>query len=448
MDKYTETLEYIYNKLQAFHRVGATAYKPGLHTTERLSAAFGNPHLAVPFIHVAGTNGKGSTAHTLSAILQAQGYKTGLYTSPHLLDFNERIRVNGKPISHEDVMDFCERFRGIQQADATLDPSFFELATVMAFEHFMKEKVDVAVIEVGLGGRLDATNIITPVLSIITNITLEHTQLLGDTRAQIAEEKGGIIKDGVPVVVGEMDEEIRPVFESIAAERHSLLVDAASECLFNSVVVAGKFQGYETLDWGHIDSYLSGSEQISNTNTILHALRVLNASTPFKVTSRAVSDGFMNVCSKTGLRGRWEKLSERPTVICDTGHNPGAWKYVGERISGIITGKGKKVHMVIGFVGDKDVLQIARYLPHKAEYYIVTPSTPRAALSRDVAAQLAELGLASRTYDSVEAGWLDAKKAAGTEDIIFVGGSNFVVADFLSFYDGQMEKSDSADSMK
>lgn len=427
MDEYNSTLEYLFNRLQAFHRVGATAYKPGLQTTFSLSAAFGNPHAGLPCIHIAGTNGKGSTAHTLAAVLQSQGYRTGLYTSPHLLDFNERIRVNGIPISHEAVVDFAKRFRRIQEGQPHLDPSFFELATVMAFDHFAREKVDIAVIETGLGGRLDSTNIITPVLSVITNISLEHTALLGDTRAAIATEKAGIIKPGVPVVIGESDDETRPVFIAKASECESPVTFAEDNPEVLSCADKTERIEYHTRSFGIIYGELPGDEQKRNANTILTAIDLLNEAGRFSVSAGAVRNGFENVCRLTGLQGRWQKISTNPLVICDTGHNPGAWRWIGPRLAA----QQRVLHMVIGFVGDKDISRIAAHLPRDARYYFVTPSTPRAASAADVARAAASFGIKGDIFDSVHDGWMAAKKAAAPEDLIFVGGSNFVAADFL-----------------
>lgn len=428
MDTYDKTLEFLFNRLQAFHRVGATAYKPGLHTTLNLSAAFGSPHVGLRTIHVAGTNGKGSTAHTLAAVLQASGLKVGLYTSPHLLDFNERIRVNGVPIAHEAVVDFASRFRNLSAfVDGSIDPSFFELATVMAFEHFRRERVDVAVIETGLGGRLDSTNVITPDVSVITNISLDHTALLGSTTAEIAAEKAGIIKSGVPVVIGEADGDTRPVFVSKAAATGSPLVFAEDDRVYADYDLHTDHIVYRGTPWGDVSSELIGEGQWHNANTVMAVLRELERQ-GYPITADAVCQGFAHVTSMTGLMGRWQKISDSPCVICDTGHNPGAWQYTGPRLAAI---GADKLHIVLGFAADKDISAIAGYLPVGAHYYFVQPDTPRAAAAADVAAKAAAHGLCGPSFDTVARGWHAACAAADADSTIFVGGSNFVVADFL-----------------
>lgn len=425
---YNQTLEFLFNRLQAFHRVGATAYKPGLHTTLALSEAFGSPHVGLRTIHVAGTNGKGSTAHTLAAVLQAAGLKTGLYTSPHLLDFNERIRVNGKPIAHEAVVDFAERFRRLPAfADGRLDPSFFELATVMAFEHFRREQVDVAVIEVGLGGRLDSTNVITPDVSVITNISLDHTALLGSTPAEIAAEKAGIIKPGVPAVIGEADDSTRAVFAAKAAEAGAPLIFAGDSPAYTGYDVRPDSIVYHETPWGDVTSELTGEGQWHNANTVMTVLRELERQ-GYPIDTESVRKGFSDVTAMTGLMGRWQQVGDSPRVICDTGHNPGAWQYTGPRLARIPAGQ---LHVVLGFAADKDIATIAQYLPAGARYYFVQPDTPRAASSADVAAKALALGIHGRSFGTVAEGWQAARQAAAPGDTIFVGGSNFVVADFL-----------------
>ncbi len=428
MNVYNQTLEFLFNRLQAFHRVGATAYKPGLHTTLALSEAFGSPHVGLRTIHVAGTNGKGSTAHTLAAVLQAAGLKTGLYTSPHLLDFNERIRVNGKPIAHEAVVDFAERFRRLPAfADGRLDPSFFELATVMAFEHFRREQVDVAVIEVGLGGRLDSTNVITPDVSVITNISLDHTALLGSTTAEIAAEKAGIIKPGVPAVIGEADDSTRAVFAAKAAEAGAPLIFAGDSPVYTGYDVRPDSIVYHGTPWGDVTSELTGEGQWHNANTVMTVLRELERQ-GYPIDTESVRKGFSDVTAMTGLMGRWQQVGDSPRVICDTGHNPGAWQYTGPRLARIPAGQ---LHVVLGFAADKDIATIAHYLPAGARYYFVQPDTPRAASSADVAAKALALGINGRSFGTVAEGWQAARQAAAPGDTIFVGGSNFVVADFL-----------------
>lgn len=432
--RYRDTLEFLYNRLQAFHRVGATAYKPGLHTTLALSEAFGNPHRGLRTIHIAGTNGKGSTAHTLAAILSAAGYRTGLYTSPHLLDFNERIRIDGIPVSHDEVLDFTDRFRSLPAfADGTLDPSFFELATVMAFEHFARHNVDVAVIEVGLGGRLDSTNIITPEVSVVTNISMDHTALLGDTLEAIASEKAGIFKEGIPAVIGEMVPETRPVFVSKASDTGAPLILAEESPAFSSYDSTADAIVYHTTQWGDVAGELTGDCQVRNANTIFNVLTVLIGK-GFDISRAAVLKGFGHVVELTGLMGRWMKVNDSPVTICDTGHNPGAWQYLGPKLNRMaeeLADKGSVLHIVLGFVSDKDISHIIDYLPAGAVYSFVQPDTPRAAASSDVAAAAARHGIHGSNYPSVAAGIDAARTMLRLGDVLFVGGSNFVVSEAL-----------------
>ena len=432
MDRYDQTLEFLFNRLQAFHRIGAAAYKPGLHTTEALSEAFGSPHKRLKVVHVGGTNGKGSTSHLIASVLQSAGYKVGLYTSPHLLDFNERIRVNGEPITHEEVVDFVDRFRLLDSAKC--DPSFFELATVMAFEHFARHKVDVAVVEVGLGGRLDSTNIVSPLLSVITNISLDHTGILGDTVAAIAAEKAGIIKNGVPCVIGESDGEgVRNVFDARAKEMRSDIDFADDEPLYSSAALKPDGITYAGTPWGDIFCELAGDCQVKNANTVLHSLKRL-ATLGYRFDAADVKRGFASVCKLSGLMGRWMKVSDAPRTVCDTGHNPGAWQYLGPRLSAVSRHK----HIVLGFVGDKDLEHIVPYLPADADYYFVQPSTPRAAMAGAVAEVAKKVGIEGRVFNAdvlgegtVLRGYKAALGAASPDDFIYVGGSTFVVADFL-----------------
>lgn len=427
---YSETLDFLYNRLQAFHRVGATAYKPGLHTTLALSALFGNPHVGLPCIHVAGTNGKGSTAHLLASVLQSAGYKVGLYTSPHLRDFGERIRVDGRPMEHERVVDFTERFLAMPEyRRGEVDPSFFELATVMAFEQFRREHVDIAVIEVGLGGRLDSTNIITPLVSVITNISPDHTALLGDTPEAIAAEKAGIIKAGIPAVIGEAKGGVRAVFRAKANSAGAPIIFAGDNPAFEQAETTCVGNIYIGTPYGDISCPLTGVYQQYNANTVLHVLPLLDG---YTITDSAVADGFAHVVDRTGLLGRWTVADRHPTVIYDTGHNPGAWQYIGPRLQAICdAGKGT-VHIILGFVNDKDITHILDRLPHNARYYFVQPDTPRAAAAAAVAAVAAANGIHGPVSGNVADGWTLARSCAGPDDTIFVGGSNFVVADFLN----------------
>lgn len=423
---YSQTLEFLFTRLQSFHNAGAVAYKPGLDRALALSEAFGNPHRNLKVIHVGGTNGKGSTAHTLAAILRSAGYRTGLYTSPHLVDFRERIRIDGKPIPESEVIDFVSRFI---EKDIPLDPSFFELTTIMAFEHFARNNVDYAVVEVGLGGRLDTTNIVSPVASVITNISFDHTALLGNTLPEIAAEKAGIIKPSVPVVIGEAEGDVRRVFADTAAERNAPVFFADENTELLSVTPGNEFNIYHTASFGDVRGELTGDCQWLNARTVLTAVSVLRG-LGIEISTEAVRSGFARVTGLTGLMGRWMKVSECPEMVCDTGHNPGGWQYLGPRlktIAGVRT-----LHVVIGFVNDKDITHILDFMPRNAVYYFVQPSVDRAAGSSDVASKAAAVGLAGESYPSVMAGVEAAKKAASPSDFIFVGGSTFVVADLLS----------------
>lgn len=415
---YQETTEYLFNSTPVFEKIGAKAYKPGLQTTFALDDHFGHPHQKYKTIHIAGTNGKGSSSHTLAAILQSQGYKVGLYTSPHLVDFRERIRVNGECVPEQYVIDFVEENRAFFEP---LHPSFFELTTAMALKYFAEQKVDYAVIEVGLGGRLDCTNIITPILSIITNISFDHTQFLGNTLAEIAGEKAGIIKPGVPVVIGEYLPETRPVFENKAKSENAPI-------LFAQDFDADHLESSETCD---VDMELKGSYQERNKKTILTALHILRQK--LAISDEAIREGFAHVCELTGLRGRWEKLNDAPLTICDTGHNLAGWSYLAPQINAV---KAETKHIVFGMVDDKDVVHVLQLLKEKLEnrvkYYWTQPSTKRAIPVEKLSELALKLGLHGETYHSVKEAYNAALKNAGKDDFVFVGGSSYVVADLLS----------------
>lgn len=415
---YQETTEYLFNSTPVFEKIGAKAYKPGLQTTFALDDHFGHPHQKYKTIHIAGTNGKGSSSHTLAAILQSQGYKVGLYTSPHLVDFRERIRVNGECVPEQYVIDFVEENRAFFEP---LHPSFFELTTAMALKYFAEQEVDYAVIEVGLGGRLDCTNIITPILSIITNISFDHTQFLGNTLAEIAGEKAGIIKPGVPVVIGEYLPETRPVFEKKAKSENAPI-------LFAQDFDADHLESGETCD---VDMELKGSYQERNKKTILTALHILRQK--LAISDEAIREGFAHVCELTGLRGRWEKLNDAPLTICDTGHNLAGWNYLAPQISSV---KAETKHIVFGMVDDKDVVHVLQLLKEKLEnrvkYYWTQPSTKRAIPVEKLSELALKLDLHGETYHSVKEAYNAALKNAEKDDFVFVGGSSYVVADLLS----------------
>ena len=415
---YQETIEYLFTSTPVFEKIGAKAYKPGLQTTFALDDHFGHPHQKYKTIHIAGTNGKGSCSHTLAAILQSQGYKVGLYTSPHLVDFRERIRVNGECVPEQYVIDFVEENRAFFEP---LHPSFFELTTAMALKYFAEQKVDYAVIEVGLGGRLDCTNIITPILSIITNISFDHTQFLGNTLAEIAGEKAGIIKPGVPVVIGEYLPETRTVFEKKAKSENAPI-------LFAQDFDADHLESSETCD---VDMELKGSYQERNKKTILTALHILRQK--LAISDEAIREGFAHVCELTGLRGRWEKLNDTPLTICDTGHNLAGWSYLAPQINAV---KAETKHIVFGMVDDKDVVHVLQLLKEKLEnrvkYYWTQPSTKRAIPVEKLSELALKLGLHGETYHSVKEAYSAALKNAEKGDFVFVGGSSYVVADLLS----------------
>lgn len=434
---YKETLEYLFGQLAMFSRTGAEAYKPGLGATEALSEAYGGPHRAFRAIHVAGTNGKGSTSHTLAAVLQSAGYKVGLYTSPHLVDFRERIRVNGEPIAESAVVDFVDRFLKMPLS-RELTPSFFEFTTIMAFEHFAREKVDVAVVEVGLGGRLDSTNILTDkLLTVVTNISLDHTALLGHTEAEIAREKAGVFAEGVPALVGNGGaEDVRAVFETVARERGVSKLVYAQECgAFESARMTSEGIEYGGTRYGTLLGELTGDCQTENAATVLSALELLEPTLP-RINPAAVRRGFGAVCELTGLMGRWMRLPapEGVRAVCDTGHNIGGWRFLGPRLREIASAGPLK--MIVGFVNDKDVSAIMAEMPRNARYYFVEPSIPRARAAESTAELAAEAGLpAGKVFtgpDSVARAYAEAMSDAKAGETVFAGGSSFVVADLLA----------------
>lgn len=432
---YVETCQYLFSQLPMFEKQGATGYKKGLQNTRALDEHFNHPHRNFRTIHVAGTNGKGSCSHTLAAILQTCGYKVGLYTSPHLVDFRERIRINGKCISKEYVVDFVKQEREFFEP---LKPTFFELATAMAFKYFSEMKVDIAVVEVGLGGRLDCTNIIQPDLSIITNISFDHTQFLGDTLEKIAAEKAGIIKQGVPVVIGEATPETHPVFEAKAREMQAPIVFAEDEPeVLQAEAQKNGTMRYVTLHDGELHGELGGLYQAKNTNTILCAVRQLeeigllckcelpeNQQLCHKEIQNALSD----VCELTGLQGRWQTVKEIPLTVCDTGHNLAGWVYLSSQLNSI---KCQNMHIIFGMVDDKDVEGVMKLLPRNASYYFTQADNKRA-IPVDRLLMLAnENGLVGNEFRTVEEAYNMVKSVAAREDFVFVGGSSYVVADFL-----------------
>ena len=431
---YQETCNYLFTQTPMFERQGVSGYKEGLENTLALDEHLGHPHKSFRSIHIAGTNGKGSCAHTIAAILQQCGYKVGLYTSPHLVDFRERIRINGQPIPENYVVDFVEKNKAFFEP---LKPTFFELTTAMAFTYFKEMQIDIAVIEVGLGGRLDCTNIITPILSVITNISLDHTQLLGHSLEQIAMEKAGIIKQGVPVVIGEALPETRPVFEAVAEENKAPIIFAEDQPEVLHAELQYSNMVYDTRSYGKITGELCGCYQEKNANTILWAIRKLeDFGYLYRFTDDSTSSskgyeiraGFKSVCEITGLMGRWQVIKNSPVVVCDTGHNTAGWQYLSRQLIEI---KCKNMYIVFGVVEDKDVDGIMALLPKQAVYFFTKPNNHRAVSEHVLHMMGQQLGLTGDTYPSVAEAYAAAKSQAKADDFVFIGGSSYVVADFL-----------------
>jgi len=425
---YKETTEYLYNQLPVYQKTGGSAYKEGLDNSLQLDEYFLHPHRKYKTIHVGGTNGKGSVSHLTAAILQEAGYKVGLYTSPHLIDFKERIRVNGEKISEEYVVDFVERHRKYFEP---VEPSFFELTMMMAFKYFADMEVDVAVIEVGLGGRLDSTNIITPDLSIITNISFDHMQFLGNTLPKIAVEKAGIIKKNVPVIIGEAEDEVRQVFEDTAAKTGAPIIFAEDENIIRSSLKTASGWLFDTKYYSHLKGELSGYAQIKNAATVLCAIKELQKR-GYVIPSKAIYSGFAYVNELTGLMGRWQIIQEiNPKIVCDTGHNVAGMKYIVEQLR---TERYHTLHFVLGMVNDKDITHILEMLPKKAIYYFTKASIPRSKNERELEALACKYGLTGYSYPTVAEAVQAAKDWAANNDFIFIGGSNFVVADALEYF--------------
>lgn len=409
---YSETIAYLYQSTPLFQQVGAGAYKEGLTNSLLLDEHLGHPHRLFRSIHVAGTNGKGSCSHTLAAILQSAGYKVGLYTSPHLVDFRERIRVNGEPVSQQYVIDFVERERPFFEP---LHPSFFELTTAMAFRYFADQQVDVAVIEVGLGGRLDCTNLINPDLCIITNISFDHIQFLGNTLSAIAREKAGIIKPHTPVIIGEVLEETRPVFEAQAQQMEAPIY----------------FAEEQPSCYSDVEMELKGSYQQKNRVTVLAAIPLLQQA-GYRIGETEVCKGFAQVTELTGLQGRWQQLQDSPRLVCDTGHNVGGISYVAEQLK---QQPYRTLRMVMGMVNDKDIRGVLALLPREAVYYFTQASVKRALPVEEFAHLATEAGLQGQCYPDVPSAVQAAQKESLPEDFIFVGGSSYIVADLLTCRD-------------
>ncbi|GHT18989.1 folylpolyglutamate synthase [Bacteroidia bacterium] len=428
---YEETLQYLYSQLPVFHNVGASAYKAGFENTNKLMAALGNPHRKFKAVHIAGTNGKGSVSHYMSACLQLAGYKTGLYTSPHLVDFGERIRIDGQMIDRQYVVDFVVHNQKIIEE---IQPSFFEITMAMAFRYFADNKVDIAVVEVGLGGRLDSTNIIAPVLSIITNIAFDHTEFLGDTLPKIAAEKAGIIKRNTPVVIGEQIAETRTVFVEKAQKTNAPLFFAEEKYaveklknLPNGIMLTGVYS--KVYDF-HFQCFsgLSGIYQLKNIATVLTAVDVINNLTKFNIYVEALLEGLMRVVKLTGLQGRWQTISETPKIVVDTGHNAAGIAEVAQQLK---SEQFDALHIVFGMVADKDVAAVLALLPPNATYYFTQAKTQRAIAADKLREMASKHGLAGNAYPSVSEAFTSAKQNASANDLIYIGGSNFVVGEVL-----------------
>ena len=404
LHRYQQAVHWLFSQIPNYQQQGATAYKPGLNNIRALCALFDDPHLAFPTVHIAGTNGKGSTSSMVASMLQSAGFNVGLYTSPHLIDFTERIKVNGVAANKVFVTEFIEQ---LQKASDKFSPSFFEFTTVMAFAYFRHSNVDIAVIETGLGGRLDATNIISPLVGAITNVDFDHTDLLGSTLEQIAREKAGIIKTEVPIVCGEEKFSVRKVIQNRAAEQNAPFIDATT---------------YTTT----LNSDLKGLYQKKNIKVALALVDVLDKK-GFCVTHTQKEKGLLNVVVSTGLLGRWQVLSTQPLIICDTAHNPAGLHFVFEQLQEIAA----PMHIVLGFVQDKNMEEIISLLPKDAQYYFIKPAVTRGRDPHTYEHLIKKEDLNYKIFPDVQKGYLAAFKNVKTHELIFVGGSNFVVGEFL-----------------
>jgi len=429
---YPQTLAYLYSQLPMYQRIGPAAYKGSLEITHAIDTLLKHPHKHFRSIHVAGTNGKGSVSHLMASVLQEAGYKTGLYTSPHLKDFRERIRINGKKIKRRYITQFIATHKGDFER---IKPSFFEMTVGLAFSYFAGEGIDVAVIETGLGGRLDSTNIITPDLSVITNISFDHMNLLGNTLSDIAREKAGIIKERIPVVVGETQEETSLLFKEAASSKNSAIFFADKDYFFNecsqnfkpSSFISAEITNRNSLKKYYLKCPLTGIYQHKNIVTSLCAIESL-IKQGYQIDENAIRKGYRNVVSNTQFMGRWQILARSPLVLCDTGHNSAGISEVIRHIDQI---KYKELHVVFGMVNDKDRAGILSLLPKNAHYYFCRPDIPRGLDAEALRADAMEHGLRGKSYSSTESAFKDALQSAGKEDMVYAGGSTFVVAEVL-----------------
>ena len=429
MMNYSETLEWMFNKLPMYQRIGAAAYKADLNNTIQLLQLLDNPQNNFKSVHIAGTNGKGSVSHMLASVFQEAGYKTGLYTSPHLRDFRERIRINGEMIPEENVTQFIDTYKNKFEA---MELSFFEMTVGMAFDYFSKEKIDIAIVEVGMGGRLDSTNLITPELSVITNIDFDHTKFLGDTRAKIAYEKAGIIKPGIPVVIGETHPETEQVFIDKAKECNSSIhfADQIFDCdkIHIDSVIVQKFDVWKNseLYLEALEIPLMGNYQQKNLATVMCALDLLRGK--FDLSEDDIRDGIGKVIKKTHLMGRWQILCKDPLTVADTGHNVAGINEVVRQLAEIPYGK---LHFVLGMVNDKDVDSVLQLLPHNADYYFCKADIPRGLDANILAEKAFDMGLRGQVFESVSHAYRSAVNNAHFGDMVFIGGSNFTVAEVV-----------------
>lgn len=421
----------MYSQLPMFQRTGPAAYKPDLGNTIAICNLLQNPQNNFISIHVAGTNGKGSTSHMLASIFQEAGYKTGLYTSPHLKDFRERIKINGQMISQDYVAEFVSKYHSDFDK---IKPSFFEMTVGLAFDYFSHEKVDIAIIEVGLGGRLDSTNVITPILSVITNISFDHMNLLGDTLPKIANEKAGIIKQNIPVVIGETDNQTKEVFIQKANQNSSKIYFADNNLHIENCSEFNPLQNYFTVDvykgntliYSRLKCGLNGDYQQKNILTVLQSVEILKER--FKIKDENIRNGILNVANNTGLMGRWQKINSTPLAICDTGHNEAGIRYVLNQIKKI---PFEKLHFVIGVVNDKEVDKIIEMFPKNASYYFCKANIPRALPENELYEIATKKGLKGTFYKTVKDAYNEALNSAQKNDLVFVGGSTFVVAEVV-----------------
>ena len=427
---YTQTLEFLFSSLPAYERTGTSGYKPGLERITSFCRHLGNPQRNFFTVHVAGTNGKGSVSHMIAAVLQQAGYRTGLFTSPHLKDFRERIRVDGEMIPKQKVVNFVDKHHDVMVAS---ELSFFEMTAALAFDYFAQSDVEVAVIETGLGGRLDATNLILPIVSIVTNIGLEHTALLGDTLRKIAREKAGIIKKSIPVILGEANPAYNEVFETVAAENRSKLIYAEQAVACTPLGRQGdrqRFRLVRTRD-GHefeVELDMAGLYQYHNVITATAALDFMHEETPLSIRRRAYLEGMRDAAANTSLLGRWQKLADAPLTICDTGHNPHGIAYVARQLR---ESKYEKLYCVVGFVKDKDLAHILPHLPREAHYLFTQAQSERSVPAQELAAKASIYGLSGEAIETVPQAVERARELATEADMIFIGGSTYVVGEAL-----------------